>query len=309
LRIEAFLRRGNQVAQVSKAENPSTGLTFMVTGTSSGIGHAFSKLAVGRGARVFGTVRNQEDAAQVADELGPRYCPLICDVRDEKAVADAAEQIRSLLDGKRLSGLVNNAAVAIPGPLMLQPLEELRAQLETDLVSLFIVTKALGPLLGVDPGLIGPPGRIVNMSSIGGKLRQPFATAYIASKHGVEGFTGALRRELQVYGIHVSAVAPGLVSTQVWDKVAKLKGRYDGTAYEEPFNKGIATMVEGGTRHGISPDAIAKVIWQAMTDPHPKLRYRPSNYPILEHGALMALPKRAIDWALARGIGLRRRGS
>lgn len=288
-------------------EESGEGRTFVITGTSSGIGYAFARLSCARGATVFGTVRSQSDADRLAVELGPNFQPLICDVRDEAVVNAAAGQVRKALGGKRLSGLVNNAVMAIPGPLMLQPLEELRAQLETDLFSLFIVTKAFGPLLGTDPSLAGAPGRVVNMSSIGGKLRQPFATAYIASKHGVEGFTGALRRELKIFGIHVSAVAPGLADTPVWDKVQSLKGRYDGTPYEKPFNKGVETMVTAGKHHGISADAVADVIWEALTSKHPKLRYRPASHPILEHGFLMALPKRAVDWSLARLIGLNRK--
>jgi NAD(P)-dependent dehydrogenase (short-subunit alcohol dehydrogenase family) len=288
-------------------ERLGKGLSFVVTGTSSGIGYAFTRLACGRGAQIFGTVRGQGDADRLAGELGPNLHPLICDVRDENAVTIVAKQVRAALGGKRLAGLVNNAAMAIPGPLMLQPLEELRAQLETDLFGLFIVTKAFGPLLGTDPNLQGPPGRIVNMSSIGGKLRQPFATAYIASKHGVEGFTGALRRELKIYGIHVCAVAPGVADTPIWDKVQKLKGRYDGTPYEESFNNGIEIMVAAGKQHGISADAVAEVIWEALTSEHPKLRYRPASHPILEHGVLMALPKRVIDWSLGHLVGLRRK--
>ncbi len=292
----------NQLSKVAVEK-----LTFVVTGTSSGIGNAFARFATTRGAEVYGTVRKQSDADRLAVELGPRFHPLICDVRDESAVAAAAAKVRTALDGRRLSGLVNNAAMALPGPLMLQSLDELRAQVETDLFGLFIVTKAFGPLLGVDPALAGPPGRIVNMSSIGGKLRQPFATAYIASKHGVEGFTGALRRELKVYGIHVSAVAPGVADTPIWDKAQALKGRYDGTPYEEPFNKGVEVMVTAGKQHGISADRVAEVIWEALTSPHPKVRYRPASHPLLEHGILMALPQRAIDWGLARFIGLKRK--
>ncbi len=293
--------------QATGSPGIGTAPAFVVTGTSSGIGYALSRLAIGNGAHIFGIVRSQDDAGRVTRELGPRFHGIVCDVRDERAIAVAAKQVRAALGSRRLSGLVNNAAIAIPGPLMLQPLEELRAQVETDLFALFIVTKAFGPLLGVDPSLAGEPGRIVNMSSIGGKLRQPFATAYIASKHGVEGFTGALRRELKVYGIHVCAVAPGVVDTPVWDKVAALKGRYDGTIYEEPFNKGVAVMVDAGKNHGSSPEAIAEVIWRALTEPRPKLRYRPASHPVLEHGVLMALPKRAIDWGLGRFIGLRRK--
>ncbi|MDB5506670.1 MAG: oxidoreductase [Devosia sp.] len=294
----------------SKSRKPfgsGEGLTFVVTGTSSGIGYAIARLATEHGAQVFGTVRSNADANRVAEDLGANFHPLICDVRDEIAVAVMAQRVRAALGGKRLSGLVNNAAVAVPGPVMLQPLDELRSQIETDLVGLFIVTKAFGPLLGVDPNLVGPPGRIVNMSSIGGKLRQPFAAAYIASKHGVEGFTGALRRELKIYGIHVSAVAPGVVDTPIWDKVQKLKGRYDDTPYEEPFNRGVAVMVVAGKQHGLSTAAVARVIWQALTEKHPKLRYRPASHPILEHGVLMALPQKVIDRGLGRFIGLNRK--
>ena len=278
----------------------------MITGTSSGIGHATAKLAVERGARVFGSVRTAADAGRLRTELGPSFTPLIFDVRDAEAVGRAAAEVRAALGGQRLTGLVNNVGIAIPGPLMLQPLEEIREQLDTDLLSLFIVSKAFGPLLGVDPSLSGAPGRIVNMSSIGGKLRQPFATAYIASKHGIEGFTGALRRELKVYGIHVTAVAPGVVDTPIWDKVQALLGRYDGTEYEESFNNGVKIMVAAGKDHGSKPEEIAETVWKALTDPHPRLRYAPASHPILEQGVLMALPQRAIDWGLGF-IGLRRK--
>ena len=110
-----------------------------------------------------------------------------------------------------------------------------------------------------------------------------------------------------MYGIHVSAIAPGVADTPIWDKVPALKGRYDGTVYEEPFNKGVSVMVEAGKQHGISADAVAEVIWRALTDRHPKLRYRPASHPILEHGILMAMPKRPIDWGLTRFIGLSRK--
>ncbi len=281
--------------------------SFVVTGTSSGIGQAFARLATARGAKVFGSVRTQADADRLAGELGPNYIPLIFDVRDADAVGRAAQSVRGALSGQRLSGLVNNAGMAIPAPLLFQPLDEIRAQIETDLLSLFIVSKAFLPLLGADPALTGDPGRIVNMSSIGGKLRQPFATAYIASKHGIEGFTGALRRELQVFGIHVAAIGPGVVDTPIWDKVASQRGRYDGTPYEEPFNKGVDVMVEAGKKHGLKSEALAEVIWKALTDPHPRLRYAPASHPILEQGVLMAMPQRVIDWSLARFIGFKRK--
>jgi len=281
-------------------------ITIVVTGTSSGIGLAIAKRGIERGARVFGTVRSEADAVRVSGELGPGYTALICDVRDDAAVARAADTVRAALDGQRLSGLVNNAAAALPGPLLLQPIEEIRTQIETDLLGPMIVTRAFGPLLGADPTLSGPPGRIVNMSSIGGKLRQPFISAYIASKHGIEGWTGTLRRELQIYGIHVAAVGPGLVDTPIWDKVNSFFGRYDGTPYEEAFNNGVRIIVEAGKKHGMTAEGVADTVWTALTEPHPKLRYAPASHPILEQGVLMAMPQRAIDWGLGF-IGLRRK--
>jgi len=282
-------------------------VSLVVTGTSSGIGLAVARLATSRGARVFGTLRSEADAARVSAELGPAFTPLICDVRDAEAVGRSAATVRQSLGGQRLTGLVNNAAIAVPGPLLLQDWEEIRAQIETDLLAPFLVSKTFLPLLGADSALSGPPGRIVNMSSIGGKLRQPFATAYIASKHGIEGFTGALRRELQPFGIHVAAVAPGVVDTPIWDKVRARLGRFDGTAYEDSYNKGVRIMVAAGKDHGLKPEAVAEVVWKALTDPHPRLRYAPASHPILEQGVIMAMPQRVIDWSLGL-IGLRRGG-
>jgi len=280
--------------------------TIVVTGTSSGIGFAVAKHALAEGAQVFGTVRTQADADRLSGELGPGYTALICDVRDDAAIARAAVAVRTALAGQRLGGLVNNAAAAIPGPLLLQPVEELRTQIETDLLGPMIVTKAFGPLLGADPALSGPPGRIVNMSSIGGKLRQPFISAYIASKHGIEGWTGTLRRGLKIYGIHVTAVGPGVVDTPIWDKVNSYFGRYDGTPYEDAFNTGVRIMVEAGKKHGMTADAVAETVWTALTAPHPKLRYAPASHPVLEQGVLMAMPQRVIDWGLGF-IGLTRK--
>jgi len=279
--------------------------SVVITGTSSGIGLATAKLAVRNGARVFGSVRRAEDAARLEAELGERFVPLLFDVRDEAAVSAEAERVRTMLAGETLSGLVNNAGTGIAGPVLHQPAEEIREQIETNLLSLFWVTRAFAPLLGADRALKGPPGRIVNMSSIGGKIGQPFGAAYVASKHGIEGFAEALRREMALYDIKVVIMGPALVDTPIWDKLATAIGRYAQTDYAAAFDRGVGMMVDNGHRSGLPPERVAEAVWHALTTPHPRLRYSPARHPLIEQLGARGLPKRVLDWGMEQVLGLK----
>ncbi|MFC7398300.1 SDR family oxidoreductase [Chelatococcus sp. GCM10030263] len=279
--------------------------SVVITGTSSGIGRATAHLAIRNGARVFGSVRRPEDGARLAAEFGERFVPLVFDVRDEAAVAAEADRVRAMLAGERLSGLVNNAGVGIAGPVLHQPADEIREQIETNLLSLFWVTRAFAPLLGTDRTLTGPPGRIVNMSSIGGKIGQPFAAAYVASKHGIEGFSEALRREMALYDIKVIIMGPALVDTPVWDKLARTIGRYAHTDYAAAFDRGVGMMVENGHRSGLPAESVAEAVWHALTTPRPRLRYSPARHPLIEQVGARSLPKRVLDWSMERFLGLK----
>lgn len=269
--------------------------SVVITGVSSGIGYETAGLSLANGAKVFGSVRRSEDAERLKAEFGQRFTPLLFDVRDEAAVRREAARVRESLTGSTLSGLVNNVGTAVPGPLLLQPVEEIRMQLEINLVSAFTVTKVFAPLLGADRSLQGPPGRVVNISSIGGKIGQPFAAAYIASKHGLEGFSDAVRRELQLYGIDVIIVAPAEVRTPIWDKIEPLLGRYAGSDYGEAYDRGLRAMITIGRGHGLEPKQVAETIWQALTAAQPDTRYAPARHPIVEQGLLRILPRRFID--------------
>ena len=183
--------------------------SVVVTGVSTGIGWGITKVLIEKGFRVFGSVRKTEDAERLSHEFGQQFVPLTFDVTDEPAVQAAAEQVREQLNGEILFGLVNNAGIAVPAPLIHQSTDDFRHQLEVNLVSVLIVTKAFVPLLGADRSLRGKPGRIVNISSVGGRNGGPFLGAYSASKHGLEGFSKSLRRELMLYGIDVIIVGPG----------------------------------------------------------------------------------------------------
>ena len=233
---------------------------------------------------------------------------MIFDVRDEAAVTHAAEQVRCELQGKTLNGLINNAGTALPGPLLHQSLDEIREQLETNLLGAVIVAKAFIPLLGVDHGLTGPPGKLINMSSICGKVGAPFAAGYCASKHGREGFSESLRRELKPYGIAVIIVAPGQVTTSIWEKAARqTAGRYDATPFAWPFRKGASILVKTARNHGLNPSRVAETIWDALSAKRPRVRYAPSRHPVLEQGFALLAPRRVMDRIIDRRLGLSER--
>jgi NAD(P)-dependent dehydrogenase (short-subunit alcohol dehydrogenase family) len=172
-----------------------------VTGVSTGIGWGITKILIQQGFRVFGSVRKTQDAERLSKEFGEKFVPLRFDVTDEAGVQAAARRVREQINGETLFGLVNNAGIAVSAPLIHQSTDDFRHQIEVNLVSVLIVTKAFLPLLGSDRSLRGNPGRIINISSVGGKVGGPFLGAYAASKHGLEGFSESLRRELMLYGI------------------------------------------------------------------------------------------------------------
>jgi NAD(P)-dependent dehydrogenase (short-subunit alcohol dehydrogenase family) len=280
--------------------------SVVVTGVSTGIGWGITKVLIQNGFRVFGSVRKNQDAERLAREFGPNFVPLIFDVTDEPAVQAAAQQVREQLNGETLFGLVNNAGIAVPAPLIHQPIDDFRYQLEVNLVSVLIVTKAFVPLLGCDRSLRGKPGRIVNISSVGGKDANPFMGAYAASKHGLEGFSESLRRELMIYGIDVIIIGPGSIATPIWDKAEQLDiSKYENTDYARVAKRVQGYMVSNG-RKGYPPEKVGQVVWHALTTARPRVRYTVIPPRSLRRFIQMLLPKRIVDKLIARNLGLKR---
>lgn len=280
--------------------------SVVVTGVSTGIGWGIAKVLIQNGYRVFGSVRKQQDAERLSREFGPSFLPLIFDVTDESAVQAAAEQVRDRLNGETLFGLVNNAGIAVPGPLIHLATDEFRHQLEVNLVSVLIVTKAFVPLLGADRSLRGGPGRIINISSVGGKNGGPFLGAYSASKHGLEGFSESLRRELMLYGIDVIIVGPGSVATPIWDKAEQLDtSAYDKTDYVEAALRVQRYMIHDG-RNGYPPEKVGEVVLHTLTTPKPRVRYSVVPGSSFQRIIQMMLPKRMVDNIIARRLGFKK---
>src|SRR6266702_1378378 len=196
--------------------------SVVITGASTGIGWAIAKFLIGRGYRVFGSVRKQTAADGLNGEFGQNFTPLLFDVTDEAAVLAAARQVREALGGETLAGLVNNAGVAVAGPVLELSADDFRRQMDINVIGPVIATQAFGPLLGADPSLKGPKGRIVMISSVAGKNGNPLSAPYCASKHAIEGLSESLRRELMLFGVDDIIVAPGAVKTPIWSKAEEV---------------------------------------------------------------------------------------
>ena len=279
--------------------------SVVVTGVSTGIGWGILKVLIQKGFRVFGSVRKKEDAERLSIEFGENFIPLIFDVTDEPAVQAAAKQVREQLHGETLFGLVNNAGIAIAAPLIHVPTADFRHQLEVNLVSVLIVTKAFVPLLGSDRSLRGEPGRIVNISSVGGKRGGPFLGPYVASKHGLEGFSESLRRELMLYGIDVIVIGPGAIATPIWDKADQSDiSLYENTDYFEAGKRLLKYMVKDGKK-GYPPEKVGEVTWHALTTSKPRVRYAVVPGNPIRNFIQSLLPKRVLDNIIAKNLGFK----
>ena len=278
--------------------------TAVITGVSTGIGYETARILAGRGFHVFGSVRRSIDADRLKAEFGDQFTPLQFDLRDAQAIRTAANLVRSSLRGQRLSALVNNASIALGGPLALQPVDEICQQFEVNVIGTIGVTQAFIPLLGSDPSLQGNPGRIVNISSIGGRIGFPMIAAYAGTKFAIEGISESLRRELLLYGIDVIVIAPHSTNTPFLDKAeAQDFSMYDNTLYRKPGKLLLDFTVREG-RKGYHPSQIAEVIYKAITVKKPRARYSVVPKPLEAWLLSNVFPTRLIDRMMAKQFGL-----
>lgn len=279
--------------------------SVLITGASTGIGYASAKYLSDKGWRVFAGVRKAEDAARLSAELGDSVRPVICDVTDADIIKSAAEQVRQDLKDQTLSGLVNNAGIAVAGPLLHLPPEEMTRQLDVNVTGQLRVTQAFAPLMGAEKGFTGEPGRIVNISSVAGFHAMPILTPYACSKFALEAFTEGLRREMMLYGIDVVAINPGPIKTPIWDKAQELDPEQYG---QTDFIKAIHRLLKftlNSAENGLPPERVAQAIHAALTDKKPKLNTVVTPTPI--QGLMLKLmPRRMADKMITSQLGLKR---
>lgn len=279
----------------------------VVTGASTGIGRAAVASAVGQGSHVFASVRKQADADSLKTEFGEAVTPLIFDVADEPAVRAGAAQVAQALGNRKLFGLVNNAGIAVPGPLLHLDTDDLRRQFEVNLFGVHNVTRAFADLLGADRERIGKPGRIVMISSVGGQNGAPFVGPYSSSKFALEGYSQSLRRELMLYGIDVIVIGPGAIATPIWDKAEQndLK-RFSNTPYAKATERVADYMLKQG-REGLPAAQVGDLIWRCLADANPKVRYPILRRPFMDRTLPRLMNPRTVDRIIAKRLGLTKR--
>ena len=280
--------------------------SVVVTGASTGIGYAIAAALGKRGIEVFGSVRKQPDGERLQRELGKTFTPLVMDVTDDEAVKAAAALVAEKLGRSTLFGLVNNAGIAGGGPLLHQPIEDFRQTLDVNLLGPFRVTQAFARLLGADRARVGKPGRIVQISSVGGKLAFPFLGSYVASKFALEGMSESLRRELLLYGIDVIIVGPGSVKTPMFDKAQQIDlSPYMATDYG-PILKGFVEYFINESKKGLPASRIGETVYKALTVSKPHVRYAVVPQRLKNWTLPRALPKRMLDRMIGKQSGLLR---
>lgn len=274
----------------------------VVTGVSSGIGRAIALDLIAAGYTVFGSVRRSQDASALVEQGKDQFIPLLFDVTDEAGIARAVAEVKQRVGSAGLAGLVNNAGINVSGPFLHQPADQFRQIIEINFLGLVAVTRAFLPLLGAEGHAPrARPGRIINIGSVQGIFAVPFMSAYASSKHAVEGFAQALRREMIPYGISVSTIEPNFTKSDIFAKAAtdSAKYRYEDTRYEEAlvqFNAGLASE-EAKAKPASS---VTRKVLHALEAPRPRTRY-PLD-PVWHMGRL--LPDRMFDSLIFKATGI-----
>jgi NAD(P)-dependent dehydrogenase (short-subunit alcohol dehydrogenase family) len=276
----------------------------LVTGSSTGIGRATALRLDRDGWRVFAGVRRTRDAESLRAAGSERLVPVTLDVTDGAQVAAAAALVGEQVGKAGLDGLVNNAGIAVLGPLETIPVDDFRRQIEVNLTGQVAVTQAMLPLVR------RAPGRVVFVSSIGGRMALPFGAPYHAAKFGVEAVADCLRQELRPWKIDVSVIEPGSIDTPIWergeriaDEVASRAPAAQDELYGQTIERFRAAVRRTADR-GIAPDRVAKAVAHALTARRPRTRYVVGADARGQALARRLLPDRAFDRMVARAMRL-----
>ncbi|MDH4327281.1 MAG: SDR family oxidoreductase [Nitrospira sp.] len=275
------------------------GRAVVITGASTGIGAACALHLDRLGFLVFAGVRKVQDGEALQRQGGNRLVPLILDVTDAASIQQSRTIVSERVGNHGLFGLVNNAGIAVVGPLEAVPIPDLRRQLEINLIGQVAVIQAFLPLIRK------ARGRIVNMGSIAGRAAMPLMGPYSASKFALEAITDALRLEVRQWGIEVSIVEPGAIATPIWDKSGK--GATDLEAATTPELRalyagviaGVKKVVGEAAKRAIAPDAVAQAVEHALTAARPKTRYLVGADAKFRALMVKLLPDRALDKILS----------
>jgi NAD(P)-dependent dehydrogenase (short-subunit alcohol dehydrogenase family) len=276
---------------VTTSDLPATELV-VVTGASSGIGRAAAEHLAGVGFHVLAGVRNDRDAAAVSSD---QVEAVRLDITDEEQVAALARRVQSDPQARPLRAVVNNAGIAVNAPVEVIPLADWRRQFDVNFFGHVAVIQALLP------ALLSSRGRVINISSIGGRVAGPTFGAYSAAKFALEAMSDALRREVRHLGVDVVVVQPGAIATPIWDKGIAAATARDSAMTEEQrrrydtVNAKAVQRARDASVNGVPPERVAEVITRAVTVARPRTRYLVGRDARITARLAALLPDRVLD--------------
>jgi NAD(P)-dependent dehydrogenase (short-subunit alcohol dehydrogenase family) len=259
--------------EVIMAQNGAGTRTVVVTGASTGIGEACALRLDKAGWRVFAGVRKDADGQRLKAQASEHLTPITLDVTDQAQIDAAVKTISEATGSAGIQGVVNNAGVSVNGPLEYLTSDDLRKQLEVNVIGQIAVTRSFLELIRTGHG------RIVFIGSIAGKMATPFLGPYCASKHAMEALSDSLRQELRPWGIDVALVEPGSIATKIWEKGINEADELERNMPEEAvmrYGAAFRALREAAVKFeaaGIPSDRVAKSVEHALTSSRPRTRY------------------------------------
>lgn len=272
---------------------------IVITGVSSGIGRASLDLLHEKGYHIFGSVRNRADVDKLSKIYPDRFTPLLFDVQNHDEVVRASKVVFEHCE--TLAGLINNAGIAIPGPLEHLSEQQFEKQLDVNVKSIRRITNLFLPLLGTKPGSAKQPGRIINISSVSGLFNSPFNGAYSISKHALESMTDIYRRELRRYGIKVIAIEPGPIKTEIWKKNLNKMDEFKDSDYYEVLQK-ADKIIENAERNALPVENVSRLVAKCLTVSRPKTRYIVYKNKFVFRLMAYYLPDKITDWLVHKTL-------
>jgi len=276
--------------------------SVLITGVSTGIGRSTAELLCQKGYHVIGSVRKIEDASALQAQFADSFTPVVFDVANEKDVFSCADELMNRISTP-LVGVVNNAGIALGGPILHLDVSTFRKQFEINVMGVLSVTKAFMPWLQRSRKA-GHRTRIINISSVSGKRTYPFMGPYSASKHALEAISDALRKELMLYDIGVVIIEPGPINTPIWDKAPDpQKNIFIGSDYEHSLRRFNKLIIQKG-KAGFPPIDVAKLILKALEAKRPKTRYVITPNRLIHFTLPGLLPEKWVDRLTAKALHL-----
>jgi NAD(P)-dependent dehydrogenase (short-subunit alcohol dehydrogenase family) len=276
--------------------------SVLITGASRGIGKATAVRLAANGWDTYAGVRREADGDELVELSGGRVRPVVVDISDEAQVAAVGESLPPTLDA-----LVNNAGIVVGGPIEAVPLDELRRQLEVNVVGQVSITQALLPRLRP------VRGRIAFVSSVSGRISTPMTGAYSGSKFALEAIADALRMELRPWHIPVVLIEPAQTDTDMWRTAEDLLEEVVGDLTPEMralyagHIEGQRAAIPKSVKMAVPVENVAEVIERSLTAKRPKARYVVGAGPRVAAGLVPLLPSRLRDAVLAGSSGVPRR--